>query len=428
LPRGWSLVESRHLSVVLAVITAAVAAVYVAQVVTPLRIEFDSTEYLVIAGWIADGRGIPSGASFPSGLPLEIAGLDAIGAARSWGIVLMNTAFLAIGLGALASMLRRDLRYRGAVILAVVLSMLLSSSTIRWSSHPLSEPSFIGTSFLALAFASAARRKRSLLLGGAAVLSTVASIAIRTFGIALVPALLVVLWGLLNARQRRIALPAVAVLGVGALVALGPTRYFREAGHNWGPNPFSHFFGHLADLSRALGELVLNVPFERAPESTRWAYYVVGVAAVALVAYGARRISGRSPILLSYLVSAGALLVAWPLVDKRLLLPTLPVLTMCAGEALVRLGRLVRVLAGAWLVGFVAIGVVALVVTTRISFAGDRFPDEYATSNAVMDATYRVAWGTATAADRKLADSRALWALRRFEPRAIGAPGPTPRP
>ena len=132
---------------------------YALHAFTPLRIDGDTTEYLVIAAWIADGNGIPTDASFPPGLPLLFAGLDELGLARSWAIVLLNCGFLVLGLAALANVLRRDLGYSSLGIAAISTVTLLSFPLIRMASHPLSDVPFFGLGLAAVALASASRRR-----------------------------------------------------------------------------------------------------------------------------------------------------------------------------------------------------------------------------------------------------------------------------
>ena len=176
------------------------------------------------------------------------------------------------------------------------------------------------------------------------------------------------------------------------------------------------------------GGLAVNVPPERAGRVADWLYPIVGVGVVALVAIGARAIAQRSPVLVTYVVSAAALLFAWPLDADRLPLPVLPALAVCAGIAVARLTRSLRRAGLAWAVGYATVGVVALVVTTRISLSGDAFPARYGHGSAEMQATYRVAWGSTVPADIEAVRPKTLWVLRRFEPRAVGEPGPLPEP
>ncbi len=402
-----------------------VGVVYLLQIATPLRIEYDSTEYFVLAAWIRDELWYPASASFPPGQPLLLAGLDAVGAASSHWIALVNTLLVGVGLAAVARVVRRDLAWGGTAVLAVVLATLLATPLIRWTPHPLSDPPFIGISLVAVALASEARRRASLWPILPAAVFALVAVSIRTFGIALVPALLA---GLPTRRQRLVAGPAVAALGLGALAVLGPERYLGDAADRWRDGAVAEALDHVGDQLTIAGALSVNVPLDRAPAVAAWIYPAIGAAALGLAAVGAVAIRRSAPVVSTYVVAAGLLLLAWPFSDVRLALPILPLLIVCVGAGAVRLPVRARRAARVWAVGFAAAGVAALVFTTRITFAGDAFPERYSTADPAMMATYRVAWGVGDAADRRAALPRSLWVLRKFEARAVGEPGPPPEP
>jgi hypothetical protein len=405
---------------------AATVAVYFVQLATPLRLDYDSTDYLILAARLADGNGYLSGARFPPGLPALIASLDLVGAARSWAIVLMNTAFIVLGLAALARILRRDLAWGNNAVLGVVLATLLSWPLIRVGSQPLSEAPFLGMSLMAVAAAAEARRRQRLWPLALACVLALAAMATRTFGIVLVPVLLA---GLPTARSRRIVAP-VAIVGLAGFLALGHSRYLGEAGWRWNQGSILvSIWEQVRSQFETAGELALNVPLERAPTGAAAAYFVLGVGAVALAALGAFSLARAAPVLVVYVASSATLLFAWPFPTTRLAVPALPALVACVGAGVSRLPRTARHAGLMWAFGFAAVGIVGLGYTTRISFAGDAFPTRYMAQSKELPirAAYRVAWGSTDATDLREADPRTLWVLRRFEPRALGDPGPLPK-
>lgn len=417
-------VDARIVAVATALVGLSVC--YALHVLTPLRIESDSTEYLVIAAWIADGHGIPHDATFPPGLPLLLAGLDTRGLAHSSPIVLMNLAFLAAGLAALTSVVRRELGWSALAAAGVCVVTLLSFPVVRTASHPLSDVPFFGVAMSAVALASAARRRGSYaLFAGAAGLAAVAC-SLRTIGFALVPMLLAAL----PTRHARAVFVAIVapVLAVGFVVA-APDRYTSEAEEKWADAPFSTFVTHLWSLARAVGELAVNAPRERVPDTLASTYPVIGIVVLVPIVVGAWRARRTAPVAVTFAASLVGMLVAWPFVDSRLLMPAVPFLAVFAALGLRDWGlrplRLAaHVAARGWPVVFAAAGLVVIAVSLRITFAGDSFPEEY---NANFRETYRVAWGQAAASADDV-HPRTLWALRRFEPRAIGDPGPAPSP
>ena len=285
----------------------------------------------------------------------------------------MNIGFVLLGLGSAASVLRHDLHYERGAALAVALLSLLSFELIRTFTHPLSDVPFFGLALFALALASAARRRGNLGLLLSAGVVIVAATSVRTIGIALVPMLVA---ALPTPRTRWIVAPLALVLGVVALAFLAPRRYLDDASEEWGDEPLRQLVDHVRELFGALGQLALNMPDERVPGAVDALFPVVGALVLVAVVGGALLLRRRAPVPAVLLLSFVVLPLAWPLAATRLLLPTVPLLIACVVEAAraLRRRRVVE-LTIPWAAGYVAVGLVALWVTTGISFAAERFPD-----------------------------------------------------
>ncbi len=398
-----------------------VSLAYVLHVFTPLRIEGDSTEYLTIAAWIADGHGVPFDARFPPGLPLLLAGLDSLGLAHSSAIVLMNLAFLAAGLAAVASIVRRDLGAPALAAAAVCVVTLLSFPLTQTASHPLSDVPFFGVALCVVAVASAARRSGSYGLVAAAAVLVALACSLRTVGFSLVPVLFA---ALPTMRIRAILAAALAPVFVVGYIFATPGRYASLAEGEWVDAPLSTAAAHSWNLARAVGELAVNAPRGRVPEAIAMTYPALGVVALVPIVIGAWHARRAAPVPVTFVASLAVMLVAWPFVVARLLIPAVPFLVVFAAQGvLAGRGRTLRLVARVWPAVFLTAGVAVVAVSLRITFAGDRFPEEY---NANLRPTYRVAWGAPVAGGD--VSPQALWALRRYEPRAIGSPGPAPHP
>jgi len=81
----------------LAGIGAAVAVVYALQAFSPLRLNNDNVRLLDMANNFLLGRGF-EGSYMPSGYPAFVAGLDQIGLATPFGLVIANVLLFAAGL------------------------------------------------------------------------------------------------------------------------------------------------------------------------------------------------------------------------------------------------------------------------------------------------------------------------------------------
>ena len=92
-----------------------------------------------------------------------------------------------------------------------------------------------------------------------------------------------------------------------------------------------------------------------------------------------------------YLVSYIGILFMWPYADARFWLPVIPLLIAYSILAIERL-RIPRIVITAYCIIFAALGFAAIVYSTRISFAGSAFPDQY--SGGSLKSTYCVAFQT----------------------------------
>jgi hypothetical protein len=250
-----------------------------------------------------------------------------------------------------------------------------------------------------------------------------AACAVRTFGVALVPALVA---ALPSRRDRLIALPALAVLGASGLALIGPRRYLAAAFDRWRDNPVSQAGEHAVNTLGLLGEVALNAPSTRVPNVLEHVYPLAGLVVLVPLLVGAWAAGRRAPVIGTYLTASAVVLLLWPYSATRFLAPLAPLLAAGLVEGIQRLSsKRLRPVAYTWASLFVVLGLVALAGTTRISLSGDEFPERYGPE---YRATYRSAWGTASPAERLAVNERMLWVLRRYEPRALGEPTATPPP
>jgi hypothetical protein len=167
-----------------------------------------------------------------------------------------------------------------------------------------------------------------------------------------------------------------------------------------------------------LGEIVVNVPAARAPSLLRVALPLAG--AVALLFYlvglwGRRTSVGALEV---FLIAYSAILLVWPYYGPRFWLPVIPpflAFVWLGAQEIVAKIRLPRPASTAMCVAFVVVflllGATALVYSTRISLAGEKFPERY--GSGILTETYRAALGQAH--DPKKVDQRALRLLKRYD-------------
>ncbi len=382
------------------------AVLYAVQLAGPLRVDTDSSFYLNLATAIADGRGFnpPGEPSFPPGLPALLGGLDAIGLGAPWAFTLLNFAFLLLGIGSVAIVLRVGLELSTRATSAICLLIPLSVYVLKSTLMPLSEIPFFGVASLAVALLVLAHRRGDPVLLGAAMASAAASCTIRTAGVALVPAIVL---AFRTTRGRVVAAASSLLLGIGAAI-LTP-RYLDELRAGWEGGLIAAVGRHARALAVQLGAALANVPFSRV-DSVEPLLVIVGTVGLILALVTAfRRRRVLAPVD-GWLLGSVALVYAWPSGHPRFVLPFLPVL---AAYIWLGAGRKRWPVVG-WAGLIVVSGLVAMAISIRLAYSGTQFPERYA--RGVLAPTYRVAWGIERPGDRQLVDASALRALERYDP------------
>ena len=384
----------------------ALATVYLVQLPSPLRLGPDASSYLQIASSIADGHGAnpPGTPSFPIGYPLLLAGLDTVGLGMPWALVALNLAFLILGTASLWVVLRRGLDLGEATAGAVCVLSLLSSSVAKHAVMPLSEMVFFGLAAAALALLtlSATNGRVSLLAGG--VVLALAACTVRTAGIALAPAVVLTF----RSGRSRIVAAIVGIAGAAFSIAAAP-RYLDELSGGWRDGPVRSGYREGRDLLELLGAAVGNIPESKIGTVSPFLIAIGAATLPAIVAVLVRRRHCLGPVD-GWVLGSLIVLFAWPADDSRFLLPLFPFL-LGYGALLARRWRPVAV---AYATLFAALGLVAIALSTRLTFSGQQFPERYA--DGAMAPTYRVAWGMAEPGDRAHVYRPALEVLRRYDP------------
>ena len=369
--------------------TAVLAALYLLQTVTPLRLDTDSLNYLIMGTAIADGRPVPP-IGLPTGYSEIIALLDRAGIASSFHFVLANCVFLGVGLFAVWTLLgSENERARQAVVILT----LFSFTIVRSIAMPMPEPAFFCVSLVAIALLCRSQGvglPARMVMIAAAIGLTILAVSLRIIGLALVPA---ILWAsfsgvyrqLVASRSRLqvrgwvagtvavVAAVAIVIIGVDTLVYYaGQARLMYPQGITAG-----RVYKHLSNHFVTIGELVVNLPYAKFRQF-KYGFMIVGLAAVVALLKSVR-VRGPFTPLHVYAVIFVGVLIAWPHHAARLWMPVIPVIIalIAMAELTFRPGpRSLRVMR-AWLAWFAVTGMAALAYTTRISLAGDNFASTY---------------------------------------------------
>jgi hypothetical protein len=404
---------------------------YLVQLVSPLRTNTDATVFLDLAATASDGGGFlvqGKRTHFPIGYPIILAALDRAGLACSASFIGLNLIAMAAGMASTAFVLKRSLRLETPTVWAITLMTMLCWVFIKHVTLPLSDIPYFGLAqgCLALLTWSAGRsRGPSLAALGLALGLALAAIAVRTVGIALLPALVFSClsattlrrgWEIVVRLRGRGALAALGLVGAVAIASpiLVRTQYFREFLERW------HDRAVVSELLlyklNDWGELVLNTSAAKVPGAFRVVVPLAGALVPIVLAWGAR-LRHRLEVVDVYTAGYLFILLVWPYRDARFWLPVFPIFLGYVGLVRERYAAVVamRRAGAAYLAAFGALGVFALAYSSRISLAHDRFPERYA--GGVYRDSYRAAWSpddAATGDDNARVDPQIVRLVQRY--------------
>ena len=411
-----------------------VSLAYLAQIASPLRLVGDGVDYLLQASSAADGHGFRvhgEQSMRPPGYPALIFLLVKGGIGKSWAIVALNCLLLGIGCWASYFVLRSSFAFEDGPAQVLCLLTLLSFVMVKHVTYPLSDVCFFGASMPCLQLLLRAEADtgpgRYWRLAVAAPL-LVFCIEVRTIGIALIPAFA---WAMVGGapwargvpewlRRHRIASLVLLLLVLAGMAWAGRmflhSRYLQfnaKTLHRRGM--IGNIVSDLKDHTQEWGELAVNVPVSKLPGGLALPVRIAGFLALLLGATGTWEKRRRIDAAVWYLAGFAAIVFAYPWFDTRLWLPVLPLLMgyVLIGARRLAPSRLLRPAIFAYCLVFCLLGMVALGYSTRLTFAGPRFPDLY--GDGTLRATYRNAFLGESPKNAADISPDALYLLRRYE-------------
>jgi hypothetical protein len=411
-----------------------VSLAYLVQIASPLRLVGDGVDYLLQASSAADGNGFRvhgQQSMRPPGYPALIFLLVKAGVGKSWAIVALNCLLLGIGCWSSYYVLRSSFGVEAGAAQIICLLTLLSFVMVKHVTYPLSDVSFFGASMPCLLLLLQAEADTSSgrywRLAVAAPL-LVLCIEVRTIGIALIPAFA---WAAVGGapwarsvpqwlRRHRIASLVLLLLMFVALAGAGRmflhSRYLQfnaKTLHKRGV--VGNFVSDLSDHTQEWGELAVNVPVSKLPRALELPVRIAGFFALLLAATGIWEKRRKVDAAVWYLAGYASIVFAYPWFDTRLWLPVLPLLMgyVLIGVRHLVPSRLLRPVIFVYCSLFCLLGIVALGYSTRLTFAGSRFPDLY--GDGTLRATYRTALLGEPPRNADDVDQDSLYLLRRYE-------------
>lgn len=409
---------------------ALLAICFVLQAFSPLRLNPDAIALLSVGESVAHGRGFFDYGKmtvFPPGYPALLAVLLRAGLAHPWVIVGLNVVFLSVGLLATCSLLIHDFFEDKATVLIICSFFLLSFVVIKHVTLPLTDVPFFACSMCCLALMNQSTKSdshwRFVILAVTAWLLALAAIAVRRIGVALVPPLVFMIVRspqFKSLLKRSFLWITLVIILVIVFVGAGTTQVIATA------STLSDFI-RVVENSRVsalilqtlsyrfteLGELFDNFPISMTPTKLLVMVPWAGVVLFLLTLFGfatKRMAIGPTDV---FLVCYMGILFAWPFQDPRFWLPVVPLLIAYSVLA-VSNPRFPKGVVTIYGIIFAAFGFFAIAYSTRISFAGSRFPERYLDGR--MRSTYCAAIQSCRdGADSNKVDAKALRLLREYK-------------
>ncbi len=426
---------------------ALLAALYLLQARSPLRINTDSYRLLAMAVSAYEGHGYVVNGNpdqFPVGYPLVVRTMLQAGLASSMTLVLLNLLGLAVGLWAFY---RWSAAQAVSSSAALPLAFVLSSWVmVKHVTLPLTELLYFGLSSLSLFCDWLFRRetgRRKWWFFSAAVVLAYGALQCRSVGLTLFPVLAITAlvhkdhYQFLRAavghrKQVPVYLGVAVFLSLVALALTSKTAWY-ETQFGGDGSYFQSLLGSTADAGivsgliqntrhRILefGEIFANLPRDKFPQLLP-IFALAGLVAWMALMRGAwllLRTRDWLPMPL-YFLTYSSLMLVWPYYDSRFWLPLLPVMAILLLHALQDLEDrwpAARFLSRAYLTGFFLFGLVALAFSTRISLSGREFSEVYGEGTTKM--TYRYSFQNGKPVDWNRVNEDHVWILRIFEPLA----------
>jgi hypothetical protein len=398
---------------------AASIVLYSLQVFTPLRLMSDVTNYLSLADSAAT-RGLVSAFSqpnfpFPKGYPAFVFLLMKAGVFSSAVLVFANLLFFGLALiFSFRTLVALGFGRRLAGVACLL--TLLSFAAVKHITMGMSDFLFFALAAAACWFMTWQSPYKWLALFPCMAFA----IEVRLIGLALLFPLAATIWPFVKKYPLALAISGAVALAFVVMGAWAGRQYLVKYLHVFERNGLGGFVKRdVVTHCQDFAELMVNVPLSRLPAWCHALVLTLGGCALLLFFAGIVALWKRSLWTSFYMIGFSALILPWPYTDPRFWVPAMPfvLLTIHAGGAALLKGvapktRTTNVagwLVAAYCVIFCALGFAALAYSTRLTFAGPRFP--YLYGDKLLRSTY-LAGCSGAPAD---ADPRALHLLRRYE-------------
>jgi hypothetical protein len=346
------------------------AAVYLLNCFTPLRLHVDMLRYFAIKDCIELGCPPDSVAArdyLPYGYTALLLALSKIGLLKSFVLVLINCIYLGVSLYLIKKMVPATVPP-----FLFVLLVLLNWTAIKFITHPLSEMQYLFFSVASLyCFYRFAESRKFLFLLAAFALGGLAFVT-RTVGIALAAALVVGLLALYK-KELLVLVRKNKLLVAGlVLVVVGVVIFSKQLGLNHYTGVFNKQFVEGVTFSKILkwhftewSEILFNTSLVKlfpflSPGVAGTLFLLAGILFYVTFAWLLFLRKNDIPLIIKlYLFFYSIVMFTWPFYDPRFWVPVLPFIAVVAARWAVTAGKPVRKLLYLYFAAYCLLGVIS---------------------------------------------------------------------
>jgi len=346
------------------------AAVYLLNCFTPLRLHVDMLRYFAIKDCIELGCPADSVAAkdyLPYGYTALLLALSKIGLLKSFVLVLINCIYLGVSLYLIKKMIPATVPP-----FLFILLVLLNWTAIKFITHPLSEMQYLFFSVGSLyCFYLFAESRKFLYLLAAFVLGGLAFVT-RTVGIALAGALVAGLLVLYKKELLVLVRKNKLLAGGLVLILAGIVVFSKQLGLNHYTGVFNKQFVEGVTFSKILkwhftewSEIVFNTSLVKllpflSPGVAGIIFLLAGILFYAMFAWLLFLRKNDIPLIIKlYLFFYSIVMFTWPFYDPRFWVPVLPFIAVVAARWVVTAGKPVRRVLYLYFVVYCLLGIVS---------------------------------------------------------------------
>jgi hypothetical protein len=318
-------------------------AIYLLNILSPLRLHVDMLRYFAIKDCIELGCPPDSVAAkdyLPYGYTALLLFLSKLGLLKSWVLVLINCGYFFGALYLIRKMLPATVNPGVFMVL-----VLLNWTAVKFVAHPLSEMQYLFFSVCSLyCFYRYTGNKNWLLLVAAFGFGALAFIT-RTVGIALVAALVAGLAVVYKKELLLLVKKNKLIVGIVALLLVGVVIFSKQLGLNHYTGVFNKQFVEGVTFLKILkwhftewSEIVFNVSLAKllpfiSPRLAGVLFVVTGILLFAGFAWFLWIRKNDLPFIIKlYFFFYSVVMFTWPFYDPRFWVPVLPIIAVVAAQ------------------------------------------------------------------------------------------------